>query len=74
MQDTLSGRIRVARYVPGQRLCVPHCLFEQRRVLPHHQSQYRLADRTLERTDVMPFDDWFNRRKLSLDIADGAFG
>jgi hypothetical protein len=68
MQDALSGRIRCR----GQRLCVPHYFFEQRRVPPYHQSQYRLADRTLERTDVMPFDDGLNRRKRSLYIAGGA--
>jgi hypothetical protein len=44
----------------------------QRRVRPYHQSQYRLAGRTFERPDVMPFDDWFNRRKRSLYIAGGA--
>jgi len=53
---------------------VPHYFFEQRRVPPHHQSQYRLANRTFERPYVMPFDEGFNRRKRSLYIAGGAYG
>ena len=48
--------------------------FEQRRVPPYHQPQYRVADRTFEQADVVPFDDWFNRGKRSLYVAGGAYG
>ena len=60
--------------VVGSALCVLHYFFEQRRLPPHHQSQYRLANRTFERPDVMPFDEGFNSRKRSLYIAGGAYG
>ena len=65
------GEYGIARSVQEQRLGPPP--FEQRRVPPYHQSQYRSARRTFNRSDVMPFDDGFNRRKPSLYIAGGAF-
>jgi hypothetical protein len=65
------GEYWIAHFVQGQRLGSP-AFFEQRRVPPYHQSQYRLADRAFERTDVMPFDERFNRRQRSLYTAGGA--
>jgi hypothetical protein len=63
------GEYGIARLGTAPRLAP---FFEQRGVPSYHQAQYRLADRTFERSDVMPSDDGFNRRKRSLYFAGGA--
>jgi hypothetical protein len=55
-----------------QRLGAPGYFFEQARIVPSDdQSQRAMADRAFEGSEFVAFDVSFNRRELSLDVADG---